>query len=226
MSPRDFLGQFNVSSDLQYTVGILLLDDMEGANNWVPGGNAGDYAVGHDQAAAFFGTQGLKVTTRVTGPAEDDNVTAQRQLPFPNNDLLVIRAKLGIPDFSVLKYLRVVMTMFRAGRSRNGGIEFRPNTPDLRYMNSGATWTTLAGYDAGMTDGQWYNFQLQMDLATRKYISVEFNGIKTPLTADFYDAEDLLGKRFCQITFSGSTTGAAAASIYVDSVYAGTYLDI
>jgi len=223
---RDFLGRFNVSSDLQFSRGILLLDDMEGSDLWTASGNAGDYAVDLDAAAAFFGTNGLKMTTRVTSPAEGDHVRALRIIPFPGNDLFVIRLRVCLPDVSVVGYFRLLVQFFRNSRSRIAGLEYHPNDPDLKYQDSVAGWTVLSGYDQVVVDGEWFIMELALDLSTAKYIHAELNGIRTKFTEDFFDNADATGSRYCQFSFYAYTAGAAAASAYVDAVYCGEYLDI
>jgi len=223
---RDFLGNFNVSSDMQFSRGILLLDDMEGTDLWTASGNAGDYDVSLDTAAAFFGTKGLNMKSRVTSPASGDYVKALRLIPFPGSDLCVIRFRVCLPDVSKLDKFRLLVQFFRSSRSRIAGLEYHPNDPDLKYQDSVAGWTVLSGYDQAVVDGEWFTMELALDLATAKYIHVELNGIRTDFTEPFFDNSDASGYRYCQFSFYAYTAGAAAVSAYVDAVYCGEFLDV
>lgn len=223
---RDHLAKFNVADDMQFTKGIVLLDDCEGTNLWAITGTGADFTGTFETGAAFHGTKGLQLVTRTTDPADNDVVTAKRFMPYLAADVLLWRVLVGLPDVSVVRYVSFDFHMFDGSKDRQANMIWRPNTPRLEFKNSAGNTATIAGYAQGVPDGAWVSWSMAFQMDTYKHIFVELNGIKTDMSDEAIYEVGASSSRYVSVGITVVTIGAALATAYFDSMYCGKYLDI
>lgn len=226
MSPRDFLGQFNVSSDLQYTPGIMMLEDCEGSDMWYPAGTAPDYTVTFETAHCLFGTQGLSLKTRATGPAEDDYCSATRWLSYPESKLLILRGRVMLPTQVLVKYAEMYIGYFKPGVFGLCGIRWDVAGKLVRVWTTGGAWTTITGMGFGAMDNSWLDFEIGMDMKANEYKYVMFNGIRAVPTVLPVTGENPSDYRVVYIELQIFAAAAQQTEVVFDSIYVGSYLNV
>lgn len=224
--PRDHLGNFNVSSDLAFARGVLLLDDCEGALVFGATGTGADFSCEKHADGAYYGDKGLVLKTRATDPAEDDVVNAVRFVPYGASGLLVTRMLVGLPDVSDVKDVTLYCNRKDGVAHYQSGITYRPNVPALYYRNSAGAIAEITGYDATVPDGQWFLMEVAVDLSEGQYVSCMVNGIESDLGGlEFYEV-GASGERSLQLQITVKAAGANQATAYVDMIYAGEFLHL
>ena len=224
--PRDHLGVFNISSDLKFAKGILLLDDCEGTCNWIAAGTDANMTVTYETVAAFMGLKGLQLFSGDADPAEDDYVGAVKWVQVPESGLFVLRTKVGFPDVSDVKSVSIGINLYKDTRLYAAGMRYLPNTPAGAYLNSGGTYTAITEFANAVTDNAWINMELVMDINDLTYVSANQNGVEKDLAGiEFYDSGADTG-RMVAISLVAITTGANAATVYFDSIYAGEFINL
>ena len=214
----------NVGSSLQYERGILLLEDFEGTENWDEEGTGADFEVSHETVAAFFGTNGLRIMTRTTDPADGDYVLGEKWFPPGQSDLVVVRFRWSCPDVSKLEDFRVTVHMADGTNEYQAGLKFTPNETKLYYLNSGGTYTEISGYTQGGKDRMWEIVEFQFDMGLHEYLKVLFHGIETDLSDNSIYSAGADTDVWCKIGLRAEASGAAAAQARIDALYIGEFV--
>jgi len=223
---RDHLGVFNVSSDLKFAKGILLLDDCEGTFTWSFTGTDANAAASFAAAAAFMGTNGMLATTGDDSPAEDDTLQIVKYVEVPESGLVVFRVKFGLPDVSIVKGVNVLINIHRDSKVYAAGLLYLPDTPGGYYLGDDGGYHEVAAWANAVPDHAWQMAEIVVDINDLKYISGLLNGVPADLSAmAVYDGGVSAG-RFMTIGLNVTAAGAAAAIVYFDNIYVGEFLHI
>jgi len=223
---RDHQGMFNVASDLNFARGILLLDDCDGTCNYEKSGTGADYVVDYNSAAAFIGTNGLRLQTRSTDPAQYDIVSAYKKIGLPQSKYLKFRTMCMFPDVSLVQQLAVRIYTDYLTDVWLGELRFTPNTPVMQYVNAAAAATAITEMALKVKDNQWFDMELAIDIAAAEYLSARFNGVEKDMSGlGLYDSDDTTYSTI-QLTLEIGSAGAAQATAYFDQLYCGEYARI
>lgn len=218
---RDFTFRGGGGVQPQYNLGVLMLEDCEGANNWSAVGDGADFVCAFTAAAAYFGGKGLDLRTRATGPLGGDYVAATRNLTLPESGRLVARGRVRFVDVSDVLLWQFMVIVFNGSRGYQLALRVNPNVPSAQYMNSAGGQTVIAGMGGTWTDGDWANWELSVDMGTGKYIGAALRGVRADL--DGIAGFDTGASTDLRITaeLDLDTAGAAQAQADNDSIYVG-----
>jgi hypothetical protein len=223
---RDHLGVFNVSSDLQFARGILLLDDFEGTLNWkVTHSNANASGVVHADAA-FMGSQGMKLDTGATGTADGDWVMATKGVGWPSNDLLVMRFRVALNQIADCEMVSIFPEVRDASDQMHARVNWHPGDGTVQYLDSAGSLQDLGTYGWTIDADTFAEMELVLDLAQHQYISFALNGEETPMDGIAYQDVGNDTDRLILMRIYVECTAAGNAVAYVDSFYAGQFLYI
>lgn len=223
---RDHLGNFMVSADLQFARGVILLDDMSNDSAWEAAGTGADFSVAKDASAAFVGAYGLLVKTRVTDPAENDVVTAQRYGEYPESGLLVVRAMVGLPDASLLKQVRMFVFADSGAAQVSGTVKWVQATGQVAYGDAGSVYQDVTGMVLPWYDLFWWRWELVVDVRAAAYREVAICGYRADLGGIGMVSGATAGWRGTYFGFELMAAGAAQAVAYLDSLYVGEFLHV
>lgn len=223
---RDHLGQFMVSSSLGFARGILLLDDCEGTFTWVPTGTGGDDVHEFATVAAFMGLKGMRLKTRTTGAAANDNLTASKMVSYPESGLLVVRGRFASPDVSLCLGVGLSCLDDDGVTQYIPELYWIPGSAEVGYVSAASAYVPIAALATVFLDGQWYTWELVYDCLTHRYVSATFNGTRVSLANIGARTPGASSGRGVQVRVFVSAAGAAAAELYADSIYAGEFLDL
>lgn len=222
---RDWFGTIPVVDGLGFARGIMVLDDMEGTMTWVVAGTGGDDVHALAAAAAFQGTYGLSLATRVTAAAEDDYVQVVKQFGYPESGLLVARCKILGVDVSAIKTARLNLQWSDGIRLYSASVHLMMSAGTCQYLAAAGTYTAIAGLAMTFTDAAWYTFELAVDCRTNEYVHAFCNGERVDLSdIAVYDTGADTAQR-ALVGIAVYAAGAASAAIYVDNVYVGEMRD-
>ena len=224
--PRDFVGRFNVSSDLSFARGVLLLEDCEGTFTWRTSGTGVGWASTFETAAAFFGTKGMQVLTRIGTPAEDDISVATRGLPAPVQEVMTLRWRMSAPDVSVVKRMLVEMVFRDGAKEWRGGIEYRPNEPVWNYRNSAGGVTAITGAVNSISDADWVQGEFTLDLKAHQYTEARLQGRIHPMVGVAMQEVGASTDRMAHVQVTVYAAGAVQAIAYFDNIYVGEFQDV
>jgi len=223
---RDHLGQFVLSSNLQFARGILLLDDCEGTCTWTASATDANATVTFDTAAAFIGVNGLKLFSGDADPAENDYVAATKYLSPPEAGLLCFRARLASPDISLLKTIDIILYYCDGSHLYQFSLRYTVADGSIKYYPASGTLTAIPTLATPINDLQWVNIELIADTRDLAYISARFNGIYASLAgiAPYDTGADTTRRLDLRIitTIAGATEG----TLYADCIYAGEFEQI
>lgn len=223
---RDHLGGFNVSGDLQFAKGISILDDCSGTCTWRVVGTGADPAGTYETAAAFVGLKGMQIKTRVTDPAANDLCTVSKVVALPDSGLLVFRAKFSLVAKGVLSGLTFGMDVENGSRRYQGAVAYYPNGPILGWDDSGGTGPEVAAGAFSMDADAWFGMEIVVDCNAYKYVSAQFAHVDLGIGGEgMYDGGATTVKQVEAYMRIGAV-GAAAATVYADSIYLGEFLNV
>jgi len=221
--PGDFSYRGGASANPQFDQSTLLLEDCEGTYKWLNSGTGADYVGLFDASFCYFGTKGWKLRTRATTPAADDIVTAGRPLTFPMVRRLIVRGRVNFSDVSLVKALYCQLAVYDGVRGYPATLRFRPNTPDVCYLNSAGVYVAIPALAVVVGDLNWYMFEMAIDLVSLKYVYARFGGIEADLSGLAIQDAGAFAARSVQLTFDMTAIGAAQAEVGMDSVYVGAH---
>lgn len=223
---RDHLGVFNVSSDLQFARGILLLDDFEGTLNWkILGSNANHSGDVHADAA-FMDSQGLKLDTGATATADGDYVMAVKGIGWPSNDLLVMRFRVALEQIADCEMVSIFPEAKDGSDQMHARVDWHPGDGTVEYLDSAGSMQSLGTYGWTIDADTFVEMELVLDLATHQYISFALNGEETDMAGIAYQDVGDDTDRLLLMRIYVECTAAGNAVAYVDSFYAGQFLYI
>ena len=224
---RDHLGQNVWSSNLGFDRGVLLLDDCEGNSDWAGSGTGSDFAVAFDVNAAWAGLKGLQLDTKSTTPAADDQVRAFRVVEHPETGLLVMRARLGFPDVSDVKFADMSLNLDDSNDNWLGLLRWDRTDDTARYQNDAGTFTDLGVVVGFGVDNLWSMFEIVLDMNKKEWISAQILGQKVDLAGVPLDFQEGGGTSvLVNVEFWVTAIGTNRTTMYVDQVYVGQYLDL
>lgn len=185
-----------------------------------------DYDLTAEAGAAYFGSLGFKLVTKLSEPAYADQVTATRLVPFPETDLLVYRFNFCLLDASETLAFWVRADFNDGSRAYAAALKYLPNGIKLQYLDENGAYQTILGYGQTACDESWIQIELVVQLKTHKYVSCTFNGIKTMLdTKSIYD-EAAITDIYHSFQIGQMANGANQSIINIDSIYIGEFLNI
>lgn len=223
---RDHIGSFNVSSGLSFARGILLLDDCEGTCNYIKSGTGADPVVDFAAAAAFIGTNGLRIQTRSTTPAQYDIASATKLISLPGSDYVLWRMMCMFPDVSLVEQVALRMYVYYLTNIWQAELRFTPNTPVMQYVNSAGAAANITALSKGVQDNQWFDIELAIDLGKLTYLSARYNGSEADLSAfALYDTGNSALSTL-KLNVEIGSAGAAQATAYFDQIYCGEYQNL
>jgi len=191
-------------------------------------GSAGtdDYDLTAEEEAAYFGSYGYKLVTRLTTPAYADLVTATRKVAFPETDLLVYRLFFCLEDVSETLAFWIRADFNDGSNAYAAALKWLPNNKQLQYLDENGDYQTISGYGQTGVDGSWINIEMVLSLTTHEYISCTFNGIKTSLIGISFQDEGAVSNLYHDFQIGQLANGANQSVVYVDSIYIGEFLNI
>lgn len=207
----------------QFDASVLMVEDCEGANNWVVSGTGTGFGASFVGAAAYFGSFGLEVKTRSALAAADDIVLASRALSLPDFKRLVARGRLCIPDVSTVLEVRVYVYVVSAGSDSLGLVRWTPNAGTVEYWSAAGAWVAIPSLALIPADGDWVEFEAVVDWSAKEFMSVRLAGRESDMGRVGMNAADLGYPEGVSVEFYVKTAGAAQAKVYLDSVYVGSY---
>jgi len=223
---RDHLGQFMMASNLAFARGVLLLEDSEGTFTWTPSGTGGDDVHAFATAAAFMGLNGIQLKTRTTSAAADDLLSVQKWCQFPESGLLVLRARIASPALAAVKAIYLTASVHDGALNAQGQMMWSPNTPRVAYQNLAGAAVPITEMAFTTENLAFITLELVLDLDAMNYIAIAWNGIRKLLPAIPMYAVGSSALREVILGVSVTSIAAAPAQAYVDTVYAGEFLDL
>ena len=223
---RDNLGNPLSSSRPEFARGVLLLEDCEGANNWIFSGTGGDDVHAFAATAAFTGGFGLHLATRTTGTAPADSLTALRWVGFPESGLLVLRAKIKSPDISDTAPLVLTAQIYNGTRMYVAEIHYSAATGTCEYVNGALANINLPALAQVIEDQQWVTFEMVVNVRTFEYITVTINGLAADLDGIAIGDVAATTARALAVGVGVTSAAAAVAEIDADNMYAGEFLNL
>jgi len=162
---------------------IIFHDDCEGTFHWQAAGDGADYVAEYSNAHALVANKSIKLSTKSTDPTIADQVSATKSLWLtPHKVLNLTTAFARLADGAAS--LDHLLTWYDETNSHAAGIRVNRTNATGQYMNSGATWTTIAGVTWNYAKTPvWNKLRLSIDLETNKYISLALNHQLTDLSA-------------------------------------------
>lgn len=207
--------------ELQFSRGIALLEDCEGTFLWTEAGTGGDDVHQFATAAAYHGTNGMELITRTTDTADGDLLSVKRYLGALKAGRLVARGLVGFPDVSDCQAFRVEILMTDGTDIWQAKIAFAPNTPQGGYYDSANSFTAVAGFAVGLSDGFWAQWEVVIDTMAMEYISMRWCGVEQSLAGlGLYDSGNS-DSRVVSIDLEIEAAIAAPCTVYQDSIFVG-----
>lgn len=192
----------------------LFYDDASGTMNYTLSGDGSDYSVGYNTAAAYVGTNGLRMSTRVTSPASGDEVLAYKHIPQPPTQLARIRLLTKQPTANPHALISFLFywwdgTNFYAPEilldTRDEKVYYATGVRS-GYTDSGVTFTELNGF--------WNYLDLCVNLNTHKYGTLRVNNSLADLSS--IDIPSSAGAYSGVIRFYLALQSVSADTCYAD----------
>lgn len=223
---RDHLGQFLLNSNANFGRGIMLLEDCEGTFNWTVSGTGGDDTHEYATAAAFIGTNGIHMKTRVTSAATNDTLRIAKILDYPASGLIVFRARFNWPDNSNVALMRLDLDVSRGNQLIRYRIVLEPGAPEIYYLDSGNNEVDNGGGLKRVYDNQWGAVELVVDANNGEYRYVQQQGWKWDLSGQAGYEVSQPDEKGVTLAFELVASSEAPAEAYLDQIYLGEFLDI
>lgn len=223
---RDHLGNYQISSDLTFARGILLLDDCEGTFTWIVLGTGGDDVHAYATPAAFMGLNGLRMKTRVTAAAQNDYLDVHKFVGVPESGLLVYRTRLCFPNLTGQASVNMNVAFYNASREWRAMLSVVPATGAVSYYDSAGGMTAVAGLAGLLPAVGWATMELVLDLNTMEYVEAAWDGNRVSLAGiGMYDL-GVSTDRAVYVGISIIASAAPPAEIYADNIYVGEHRDL
>lgn len=168
---------------------ILYQDNFEDVLKWEKVGGVGDSFLELDPSLAFSGNQSLHLKTRTTSPAENDNIAADLYTYISPSKKLSHIFYFSSPAFAAMKQLLTVFSYFDGTNIHDYGIQLNPQTPIWQYRNSGGSLTDIPSSGVLPYNNTWHRFLINVNLNTKKYISLSFDNHFFDLSALSYHTD-------------------------------------
>jgi len=223
---RDHLGQFQIAGNLNFARGIHLLDDCEGAMNWILMGTGLDPSVEFIPEAAFSGSHGMALTTNEIGPAENDTATAYKVFALPESGLIVFRFRFTCPVIATVKTVAISIIVGNGTDVWHARATWNQVTGAITYLNAAAA-EVASGCSTQITNSMvWSTFELTIDTKTHlyKHISIGDSRVKDLNVSMFNTGAST--QKLVETEIIVKAVAAAKATVYADTFYAGEFIDL
>ena len=219
--PKDYVRSKQIGAPPDYKREVLLMDDFDGSMNWSVSGTGAGYGAEHIEDAAYFGEKGLHLYTRPADCAVGDICTIEKYIDYPITDLLVFRARIGIPVLDTVGTFLMVLDIYDGTTRNQAVIRYEPFYRYMYYLDISGEFLKIDGYRQYLEDGFWTTFEYAIDCSTKEYIYVLFNGIKTDLTGIRFDVIGATTSKRAELWIRVTTRLEEQTSLYLDALYAG-----
>lgn len=209
-----------------FSAGVLLLDDAAGHFGWEVSGTGVAFVGDYDDEAAYVGAKGLRLKTRPSDEAEDDNVQVVRYVPYPESGLFLLRCKIGIPDVSTVKTIDVGLVVDTGVQIVFANVRWSPNVPITEARVGAVTYDEVEGQDAGVFDGQWSVLEMQVNLVDLVYGAITLQGVRVDQSGSGVYVPGASSSRAVQVIIGIAAAGAAQAIVYVADIYCGEFIRV
>jgi len=223
---RDFLGNPLQSAFPQFDPGVLLLDDCDGTFAWVPTGTGGDDVHEYSTVAALHGAKGLRLKTRTTGAAANDNLTVTRKVAQPESKLLVMRVRVAVVDKTKLSSFWIGITERSAYYNYVYKFNWVVNAHQWEYWKGDGSWGAVGLGQCPEDDGVWIDMQLILDVGSKSYQAVVGNGQRVSMVGYGGQSLGATTRRQVDVAMGIITPVNSPGEVYVDLIYVGSHMDV
>ncbi len=219
--PRSHTGIESVSGVLGFSREVLWADECKGTFKYAQTGTGGDDVFVYDTSGSILSTNGIHLVTRTTSAADGDTLRIARMLSFPVSGQLYTRLRMGVGDVSLLELIRVGINFKDGAKEYESGLTYKPNVPSLSYHNSAGGLTAIPTLAWQMGDWQNSILEFGLDVLAKEYLSALWLGTEADLADVAVQEVGVSTLRQLEFSIEIETAGAAAASLFADTVYVG-----
>jgi len=222
---RDHFGNLPVLAGMAFSRDVLLLDDCEGTFTYIIVATGGDDTHEYLAAAAYAGTAGMHLKTRVTAAVENDYIQACKFLGYPESGLLVGRVKVAIPTLAAVKTIDFALSANAGANAYMGQLKWTIATGVVAYIDAAGAAQTVAALENIPYATAFCTLELALDLRTMTYLHARVNGLTADLSGiALYDggAEAF---RYTAWALKATASASPPAQIYAANIYAGQSLE-
>lgn len=216
---REYVREITAKGSLGKSTGILLFDDGEGTDVWEEEGTGADFVVDTDTSACYSASNGLRLKTRATNPAENDYVTATRKIVTPPSKLILAECKIRLPDVSNVKYLNFDLSYADLDEVITAGFMLDVANEKSKFYNSAGSY---AEHSFGATvlyyDNYWYLVRMGIDFSGRTYKDCSINMLSGDESANALNVVAVAAGFGGYFSFTLLAAGAAIAEAHVDDI--------
>jgi len=200
----------------------IFYDNASGTFNWLQSGDGVDFTADYHADAAFVDTNGIRLITKSTTPAENDLVTINRILWMPPINRLRFQACFHFPTYAINCRLKFWVETYDGLTLHATGIAANPQNGVVYYISAlpaGApTWSVLPGVTIPMADAIWSKLDFSTDFATDYNHLLHLNSTVLDVSAVAVPTFGSPAQRRLTLFIQLQTLQIAQATAYVDQV--------
>jgi len=163
-------------------------DHIESGDHWTFSFGEGDCVHAPSADAVHSGTYGLKLKTRVTGAANDDQVVVHQHFLMPTQDYLTLSLWYRLPSKTPSSALTVQLTIASTGHLYAANLLHATQLNKWQYFNSTGAYSDVPAGGYTWPANTWVPLLLRLRVSTQRYGICTLAGIHYDLSAQsLYD---------------------------------------
>lgn len=196
----------------------LFYDDCEGLFHYEAGGDGAAHSEVYSNTHAYVGNHSVALIT-------DTAAAAIGQSSYVDKRLWVTPSKRLSLTFcffranTISSYIRAFFYWYDGTNLNSAALQFTSADSSVAYLNSGATWTTLAGVSWNPTNGRYWTFvHLLIDLTLKQYITAQVNHQLSDLSSISFPVSANAAAAFFQLRLLIETRANDSARVNLDQI--------
>lgn len=216
--PKDFIGSMVTQNPTGFTPGVTLIDDFEGGFHWEITGTGADFVGEKSTDQAYNASNSMKLSTRATNPANEDNVRAVKDISLGVSRFIRMRWR-WIPAIAnvVGKVFMELATNTPAGVF-HFGVRLTPALQTIELLNDSGDWEVITGKTGALKAKAWGNVDISFDMVTGEFLALEVEGIVVDVAGQLGEIDTATDVKWGEVTFGVFADDGSEPIFYIDNL--------
>lgn len=215
---KEYTRQVSVLSLIPTLGPVVLFDDFSKGLKWTGSGDGSDYIVAESSQTFFTSGSALKLVTRYTSSAIDDEVIAELKTHCLPNLKIKCEAILRWDDNENVRAVGVKLLYNAGGTRHEAGVVYDTFDNEIQYLNSSQAFADAVGSEIHFLKDVWHRLSFEVDFNNDVYNNISLDTKSYDhSTTDIYTTTDTTGEQF-RVQLLLVTETAAARTAHFDQI--------
>lgn len=207
-----------VATELGMQRQLIVWDDASRVSDWDVSGTGVDPVIATSTDYSFLGTKSIKLSTRSTSPASNDNAHGKMRFPMPFGERVFFGVRIFVPDVSTIKWAGFTVNVFDGSDKWGFQLYHQFSTNSFFYTSAGGGAVEISEFARVAVDRTWHYLGAELDVNRMEWVNVFGNGGTKSLAGVGAQDTGNSSDKCLEVDLGMINQGAQQSHVYFDTV--------